>query len=141
MLSGGSGARVQMFKHQADTVKTQANPVSGTKYTVLDTTNNVRIESIAVNVTWATTQPTPLEIHLTIDGQSYTASQTDPVSATNYIVTKTSAAAGFSMTTTDNVDTRAFLIEARSIKIETEITWATTQPTPLVVRVKYAKIT
>jgi hypothetical protein len=34
---------------------------------------------------------------------------------------------------------RAFLLEGRSVKIEISVTW-TVQPSPLVCRVKYAKI-
>jgi len=54
-------------KEKADGTLTQANPISGTKYTVLSTTRRVRILNIAARVTW-TVQPNPLEIHLTIDG-------------------------------------------------------------------------
>ena len=35
---------------------------------------------------------------------------------------------------------RPFLYEGRSVKVEVRITWAVTQPTPLVCRVKWAKI-
>ena len=70
-------------KQQPDASLNQANPVSGTKYTVLDTIRNVRIIGIEVNVTW-TVQPSPLEIHITIDGQTLRFFKTDPVSATAY---------------------------------------------------------
>ena len=132
-------------KLMADAVLSQANPVSGTLYTVLDTTKNVRIISISAAITWATTQPTSLDVFVTIDGQTIVFYSSNPVSATNYIAWiipftaesnqgQMHAAVGMQ---SDNY--RAFLLEGRSIKIQARITWATTQPTPLVCRVKYSK--
>ena len=128
-------------KHQADAVLIQANPISGIKYTVLDTTKNVRIIGICAYITWATTQPTPLKVHLTIDGQNIIFTKVDPVSAAPY-----QAVHGIHITVGNQVlidntiePTRSILLEGRSVKVEAEITWGTTQPTPLVCRVKYAK--
>lgn len=129
-------------ERQADAVLPKANPVSGTKYTVLDTTKNVRLKGIGVAVTWATTQPTPLEVHVTIDGQTLTFKQTDPVSATYYmpIMSPHKDATEQEMSVSGSAQYyKAFLMEGRSVKVEVEITWAVTQPTPLVCRVKYAK--
>jgi len=126
--------------HQADAVLSQANPVSGTKYTVLDTTKNVRIISIAAMITWATTQPTPLEVHITIDGVAITVSKTDPVTATPYeVANKSPESAGLVFTSATQEYRGLGILEGRSVKIEVEITWSTTQPTPLFCRVKYAK--
>lgn len=131
-----------LFKHQADATLSQANPVSATLYTVLATTKNVRIISIKTNITWAVTQPTPLEVVVTIDGITMIFWVTNPGSATDYFA---SVEAGVDETlqtleTTDRLKTgRPFLLEGRSVKVEVRITWAVTQPTPLVCRVKYAK--
>ena len=134
----------KVFAHQSDATLSQANPVSGTKYTVLDTTKNLRIIGISVKITWATTQPTPLEVHITIDGNTITHTFTDPVSATEYVAyrdrSKAATAQGLkAFLEADELTAPAFLYEGRSVKVEAEITWATTQPTPLEVRVKYAK--
>jgi len=140
--TSGSGAN-PMWKQQPDAVLSQANPVSGTKYTVLDTTKNVRIISIACDVTWATTQPTPLEIHVTIDGVAYNYYKADPVTATDYYAyphpEKAENVQQPMSSTKADISRRAFLMDGKSVKVEIEITWATTQPTPLVCRVKYAK--
>lgn len=130
-----------LFEHQADAYLSQTNPVSTTLYTVLATTQNVRIISIEADLIWATTQPTPLEVVITIDGQTIIHIQANPANAAAYMAipleNALANAQGFS--TTQN-QTRAFLYEGRSVKIQARITWATTQPTPLVCRVKYAKI-
>lgn len=130
---------VESFEHQADVVLNQVNPVSGTKYTVLNTTPNARIISIVVTCTW-TVQPTPLEIHVTIDGQAYTFYKDDPATVTFYEVDihgrdvpllGDMEGAGAYQTY------RSFLLEGRSVKIEAEITGGTV--TLLYARVKYAK--
>ena len=136
-MSVGSGDKLKMCpKHQADAVLDQNNPVSGTKYVVLDTTKNVRIIGIEVHVTW-TGQPTPLECHITIDGQSYTASFTDPVSNTLYHVGSSGSTSGFVFSSSDLQNSRAFLLEGRSVKVEVETTGGTVSS--LKARVKYAK--
>jgi len=122
-------------EHQADATLSQANPTSGTKYTVLDTTKNVRLLSIEVACTW-TVQPTPLEAHISIDGQSYTAPFTDPVSAVYYEYALGGGAADV-LTATAIQYNRAFLLEGRSVKVEVEITGGTVSN--LTARVKYAK--
>ena len=113
--------------HQADAVLSQASPVSGTKYTVLDTTSDVRIHSIMAMVTW-TVQPTPLEVHLTIDGNALTFTLANPVTATPYYANLTpGAAATAQVLAIDSITTiaRAFLLEGRSVKIEVETTGGT----------------
>jgi len=131
-------------EHQADAFLSQTNPVSGTLYTVLDTTKNVRIISIAAWVTWSTTQPTPLDVVITIDGQTIIFSTTNPVSVTPYVAALYPSQAEVGQFLRAETDTLAlfrlpFSIEGRSVKVEARITWATTQPTPLACRVKYAK--
>ena len=133
----------EVFQHQADASLSQANPVSATLYAVLVTTKNVRIISLSATITWATTQPTPLETVVTIDGNSIVFIKANPVSATAYGA-KTAEDQPENNQPLDTVNSfvpyRAFLLEGRSVKVEVRITWATTQPTPLVCRVKNAKI-
>jgi len=123
---------------QADATLNQASPTSGTKYTVLDTVKNARILHIVVACTW-TVQPTPLEIHVTIDGVAVSFSQTDPVSTSEYEAAYTSPfydAQGMADAGTRGAY-RAFLDEGRSVKVEVEITGGTVSN--LSARVKYAK--
>jgi hypothetical protein len=138
----GNVLKIAGYQHQADAVLSQDNPVSTTLYTVLDTTRNVRIIDIAANITWAVTQPSPLEVVVTIDGQTIVFGQINPVSATQYSPNPDAALAGANQTlaTTNFMPYRAFLLEGRSVKIQVRVTWAVTQPTPLECRVKYAKI-
>ena len=139
--SGSPGQNV--FELQAAATLSQTNPVSATLYTVLDTTKNVRIISIASILTWATTQPTPLDVVATVDGQSVVFSKTNPVSDTWYgahLVESNDWTSELLGAISAYTPYRAFLLEGRSVKVETRITWATTQPTPLICRVKYAKI-
>lgn len=125
---------------QADATLTQANPVSGTKYTVLDTKRNVRIIGIEVHVTW-TVQPTPLEVHVTIDGLAYTFAVSNPVSTTKYYadLSMADAITAQGLSTTDKVNSygRPFLLEGRSVKVEIETTGGTTSE--IYGRVRYAK--
>lgn len=126
-------------EQQADATLNQANPVSGTQYTVLDTMRNVRIKSISIQCTW-TVQPTPLEVHVTIDGQSIIYTVANPVTATDYFASHGSAytPAWQILETTDRFHTgRPFLYEGRSVMIEAEITGGTVQN--LSARVKYAQ--
>jgi hypothetical protein len=136
---------------QDDSVTIIANPVSGTKYgwragdtgsgAELGSQKNVRLIGIEAHLTWAVTQPTPLEIHVTIDGVVYTFTQVDPVSATEYIgqMRLHVAPANNSLGAVGAWSNMAYLLEGRSVKVEVEITWATTQPTNLTLRVKWAK--
>lgn len=130
-----------VFQQQADATLSQANPVSGTKYTVLDTTTNVRIISIAVRCTW-TVQPSPLEIHITIDGQTITHAGTNPVSDDWLFIDFTNAELNEATQLLDSSNAelkrRAFAYEGRSVKVEAEITGGTVSN--LSARVKYARI-
>ena len=128
----------KVFKHQPDATLDQADPASGTKYTLLDTTRNVRIISISAKCTW-TVQPSPLEVHLTIDGIAHKFSAVDPVSTDLYFAF---VREGFHETnqlleTTAYGPYRAFLIEGRSVKVEVEITGGTVSN--LSARVKWAQ--
>jgi len=118
-------------------------PGSGTLYEWRDPTNttplgtqrNVRIIGIFVRCTW-TVQPTPLEVHLTIDGVVHTASYTDPVSNTGYFVyVDPSLTSGYAMSS--GTGKEAFLVEGRAVKIEAEITGGTVSN--LAMRVLWAR--
>lgn len=135
------------FVQQADATLSQANPTSGTKYAVsgeLGTgAKNARITSIEVQCTW-TAQPTPLEIHVTIDGNALIFTKTDPVSATPYFChvepgnNATTQTMNVSVTT-GGVLLLPFHLEGGSIKIEAEITGGTVSN--LSARVKWNKKT
>jgi hypothetical protein len=130
-----------LLVHQADAAISQANPVSTTLYEVLATTANVRIISIGAQIDWAVTQPTPMEVLVTIDGQVITFSVANPVSGSghgavidsNTIIQALVSGSGFAY------NLRGFLLEGKSVRVQIRITWAITQPTPLTCRVKYAK--
>ena len=126
----------RIFEHQADAVLSQANPVSGTKYTVLAATPNVRLIMVHAIVTW-TVQPTPLEIHITADGQLLTFPFTNPVTATQYAPNSWAGndPGGFLSV---NALTLAFILEGRSVKVEVETTGGTVSN--IGARVKYAKL-
>ena len=140
-------------RHQADSYTVIANPVSGTKYVWragetgagadLGDQSNVRILSIVTRLTWATTQPTPLKIHVTIDGQPITHIQVDPVTATWYEAMRTpwasAATQSMAIEGTYNNTRDSIMYEGKNAKVEVEITWAVTQPTDLMMRVKWAK--
>jgi len=142
------GASDFFLTHQADALLNQANPVSTTYYPVLPATANVRIISMEANITWGVTQPTDLRIRVTIDGQVYYFVVATPVSANVYNAAIQSAPAGtypadpyalINITTVDFSQYRAFLLEGKSVQVDVAVTWAVTQPTPMVCRVKWAK--
>lgn len=124
MSSMRSSHAPRVYQLQAVAVLTQANPVSTTKYTVLATTKNVKIFGITVKVTW-TVQPTPAEIHLTVDGQDISTDQANPVSTTIYrLRRRTDPAIMYDFTTSATVSTGT-IVEGRSVKVEDETTGGT----------------
>lgn len=146
-----SVAPAQVFQQQADVLVDMSGgtpPVSGTKYewstdgsvaNAIGTQRNVRIYSIQAACTW-TVQPTPLEIHITIDGNAIIHTKTDPVSAASYYGQNHSGNAPSNqlLAATQYYDRRGFVYEGRSIKIEAEITGGTVSA--LNARIKWAKI-
>jgi hypothetical protein len=123
--------------HQADVTLSQNNPVSGVLYTVLDTTTLVRIVSFSVTVTW-TVQPSPLDLVITIDGNTLTFTQANPVSAQPYTPDmrgfNPENALGLSAGTNDY---RAFILEGKTVKIEARTTGGTVSN--LSARVKWGR--
>lgn len=129
-------------KNQADATLSQSSPTSGLKYTVLNETKFVRIIRIDVAVTWSG-QPDPLEVHITIDGQSIRHFVNNPTTTQHYVcVYNPSETLQNQVLRAVNLDNEYrqggnFLYEARSIKIEVETTGGTVSL--LTARVKYAK--
>lgn len=134
----------RMFIHpcpeqQPDAAINQPNPTNGTEYIILDTTKNVRINSISAQCTWAV-QPSPLQIHVYIDDKEIIYGKSNPVTETNYYADASWSAnpeATQNLASTSSADNQAFLIEGRSVKITAEITGGTVSA--LVARVKWAK--
>lgn len=143
MSTAGSGLRSTIPPTQrADAVISQANPVSTTLYEVLATTKNVRLIAIATNITWAVTQPTPLEVVITIDGITLVYGKANPVSTSDYEPFMRSDMPEANNQLTDKntyLPFRPFMLEGKTVRVQVRVTWAVTQPTPLVCRVKYAK--
>lgn len=138
-MLGGKTSGFKSIEHQADATLSQSNPVSGTKYTVLATSKNVRFYQATVKVTW-TGQPTPLELHGTVDAQSLTWTQANPVSTTNYYVygfNAGNAPTTQNLNTFNFVDPHTFILDGRSVKLEAETTGGTV--TNLSSRVIYGK--
>lgn len=106
---------MRFYEHQADATLITATPVSGTKYTVLDTTTFVRLISIYSEIYWGVTQPTPLEVHLTVDGQAIIFIKADPVSGTDYFGHLFGEALNASLSTTDYIKDRPFILEGKSV--------------------------
>jgi hypothetical protein len=94
---------------------------------------------MAIKATW-TVQPNPIEIIVTVDGQTLTWYYTTAVTATFYYANNNAALAAnlLYLDPTDFGERRAFLLEGRSVKIEARTTGGTVSN--LTARVKYAKI-
>lgn len=120
--------------NQADALLSQANPVSGTWYTVLDTTSNVRIIQITGYCTW-TVQVTDLNFRVTADGKVMTFTNSNPVSDTWYNANFVNYTP-FVLLTAD-ASFRNFLLEAKSVKVEAMRTGGTCSA--MVCNVVYAR--
>jgi len=134
----------QTLQQQADAVISQNNPVSNQLYTVLDTTTNVEIISFGCSVNWDTTQPTNLRVIVTVDGITKTFTCASPVTATGYVpsLNNSFAASDQFLVASASPTVASFAsyreCSGRSVKVQVAVTWSTTQPTPLICRVKYA---
>lgn len=130
------------YAQQADAAISQANPVSDTVYPVLAATPNVMVIAAYIKITWAVTQPTNLRIIVTVDGKAITYTIASPVTATAYFPVLTADTDG-SQLSSSTIGSGTIIamsnISGRSVQVDAAITWAVTQPTPLVCRVKYAK--
>jgi len=138
-------ANKDVFEHQSDATINQDDPVSGTKYewkdadgNPLGTQKNVRIITFTIKCTW-TSQPTPLELHITIDGRPIICYRTNPESETVYYPNNFEYGS-------ENIGLGGsyglnyalpFLLEGRKVKIEVEITGGTVSN--IFARIKWAK--
>jgi hypothetical protein len=132
-----------VFQEQVDAFISQDDPVSTTIYPVLPTSMNVKIHSIEEDITWAITQPNPMQVRVTVDGITIIHSQVDPVSATPYYCRRIPGVDAVNqLMTTDQaiaMNEAAPLYEGRSVRVDCLVIWAANQSTPLVCRVKWAQ--
>lgn len=123
------------YERQADAVLDQANPVAGYQYEVLATTRNVRIYSITIQVTW-TVQPSPLQVWITIDGQTYECFRIDPVTATPYQLHTFRIDLNRNMIdVASGVTPSGFVLEGKSVRVQAETVAGTSSN--MTCRVKY----
>jgi hypothetical protein len=142
-MTGSLDRNADVFQEQVDASISQDDPVSTTIYPVLPTSMNVKIHSIEEEIIWAVTQPNPMQVRVTVDGITIIHSQVDPVSATPYYCRRIPGLGAINqLMTTDQaiaMNEAAPLYEGRSVRVDCLIIWGVTQPTPLAVRVKWAK--
>lgn len=134
---------IPFYQQQVDVLLNQSNPVSTTFYPVLPTTVNARLESIGIYVVWATNQPSELRVSITIDGKTISHHVANPLNATLYYpqLVDDTAVNQLLATTFDILTLMALsLLEGKSVKVDASTTWAVTQPSALVCRLKYAKL-
>lgn len=136
-MLGGQTAGFKVPQLQADATLSQANPVSGTAYTVLATSANVIIKTGWAKVTW-TVQPTTLEVRYVIDGITVNFGVGNPVSADNYEpqINKAVAMASSGLVALNN-DRVLYEIGGRSVTVAAEVTGGTSNP--LEARIKYVQ--
>lgn len=110
------------FQLQAYALLDQANPVQNTYYTILDTTLNVRLHFIVIDVETANET---LQVRLTIDGQTLLGSLACTF-ATAYYVYLDDTVAGTALLISANQISPGYSgdIQARSVKVEVRKTTA-----------------
>lgn len=126
----------------ADASKSQANPVSTTEYTVLDTTKNVEVVSCAATVTGGTVQA--LIVRAYVDGKTIVFTVTNPVDGNEHVpqCVPLETDANQALKDSDVDDLTLFNelalrnMSGRSVKITVSCTW-TVQPNPVFCRVKW----
>ena len=116
-----------MFEFQTPATLNQAAPVQNTWYTILDTTKNVRIYDIAVNV--EDTNET-LEVQVTIDGQTIGANDEACTHSTQYFalmkleaISRVCEMILVSEAVHDDAF-KSFVLEGKSVKVEVRKTTA-----------------
>lgn len=110
---------------QADAILNQAAPVQNTWYTILDTTINAILHGVTFAI--ITTDET-LEVKITIDGNSYTASQAATASTTYQAYFAADYTGKYLTTVADTISPilwRKIGISCRSLKVEIRKTTAT----------------
>ena len=126
------------FQYQEPATISQDSPTTEQEYPVLTTTANVRIIGLAAKCTWSS-QPTPLNLIVTIDGRTLTFYRNTPVSNTWYYpgMAESDVETALPMGTTSQMQSRTFLLEGRSIAVTAKVTGGTVSN--LSARVIYAK--
>lgn len=142
-MPSAHGAHIKYaWQQQPDAVLSEVNPVSGTPYGVgalAAAVEDVRIISAVATVTW-TVQPTPLEIHIAIDGVNITHFVDNPIS-TQYYDAKLSGGTSEATQPLDAASLgqyRAFLYGGQSIAVTAETTGGTVSN--LSCRIKWARL-
>jgi len=107
-------------EHQADATKDQANPVQNTWYTVLDTTDYVRLIGVCLYV--ADTAET-LAVQITVDGQTVAGS--GAATADTWYEIYLDRDGTLVISNNALFQYRAYILEGRSIKVEVRKTTAT----------------
>lgn len=131
----------ESYIHQLDLTVNETPPTLGLPYVLLPATAKVRIISLFAQCTW-TVQPSPLEIRLTVDGQTLLFSVSNPVTATPYVayIDAVQADNASFLIAYGQVDEyragRGFLLEGQNVYAEVEISGGTVQN--LLARIKYA---
>lgn len=122
------GSLERFWKLQTPEALTQANPISGTKYVLFGPKSGVRLLGVHVQTTW-TLQPSPLELHGLVDGKVLRWYINNPVSATAYhaYTDEFDSLTTQPLWTTSRGADRAFMLDAKSCKLEIEITGGTVQ--------------
>ena len=130
---------VVMLARMTSTQLNQANPVSGTEYTVLEASNIV-VHEISADVTW-NVDTTTLEVHVYFDDVKTMTFSIDPDSGTNYWAEFTCSAddtdlLSQSLAALDNLRQyqSAYLFHGRRVKITAESTGGTANPLKCFVR-------
>lgn len=106
----------------------QVNPISGTEYEVMATSKHVEILLMSAHVVW-TLQPTPLEIHIYINGvKAITHTRGNPATATEYYANSQPESPLLSQTFTGTLPIIAKLWpRIETIRVTAEITGGTVQ--------------
>jgi hypothetical protein len=105
------------FQHQADATLSQALPSQWAWYTILNTTLNARIISVQMMVADTAED---LQLKVTIDGNVIQVFQAAAVAGTSYVLTLGYGGFFVLSSATDYTVYKAFLFEARSVKVEVQ---------------------
>jgi len=112
----------KIFAIQPPIFLNQANPVSATRYLVLDTTPDVEIIGASVVVSW-TTQPTFVFVYFTVDGVEFTFRYQDPAAGTLYYASRWDLAVPQTVQVLElnQARQRNFLFRGHNVKVEAAV--------------------
>lgn len=140
MVKIGSPAPTVPPKQQPDIYKNISNPVSATRYTILDTTPNVRLLSVMCQVVW-TVEPLFLRCYITIDGRESIYIMANPASATFHFPVRVAGneEGDQLLSVTQYYRDAPYQFEGRRVKVEVEVFMGTSSN--LTCRIKWARWT